>query len=57
LSEDATRYAIHHAKIIPLVRRTRRNGRGPLRGKPVPADASDRTEPNETIARDFGLLP
>jgi prevent-host-death family protein len=43
------------AKVIPLVRRIDRVGRGSLRGELVIAEDWDSREVNEAIARDFGL--
>jgi prevent-host-death family protein len=43
------------AKVIPLVRRVERSGRGSLRGKLVTTEDWDSDEVNEAIAGDFGL--
>lgn len=45
------------AKVVPLVRRVERTGRGSLRGKLALTDAWDSEETNAEIARDFGVLP
>ena len=42
------------AKIVPLVSRIGRAGRGSLCGKLVMAEDWDSNEVNESIARDFG---
>jgi prevent-host-death family protein len=42
------------AKVVPLSRRVRRNGRGSLAGRLVVADDWDSPEVNEVIAQDFG---
>jgi prevent-host-death family protein len=43
------------AKVIPLVRKVERSGRGSLSGRLVVAEDWDSPEVNEAIARDFGL--
>jgi prevent-host-death family protein len=43
------------AKVVPLVRRVRRTGRGSLRGTLVATDDWDSPEVNEAIADDFGI--
>ena len=45
------------AKLIPLNRTVDRTGRGSLRGRLVVTDDWDSPEVNESIARDFGLVP
>jgi len=45
------------AKVIPLIRRVSRSGRGSLAGKLLIADDWDSREVNEGIAADFGLTP
>jgi prevent-host-death family protein len=45
------------AKVVPLVRKGHRTGRGSLRGQVVLADDWDSAETNDAIASDFGLLP
>ncbi|MGQ4597056.1 type II toxin-antitoxin system prevent-host-death family antitoxin [Nocardia sp. R6R-6] len=45
------------AKVVPLVRRVNRGGRGSLRGKLVLDPDWDAEATNAAIARDFGLLP
>ena len=44
------------AKVVPLVRRLDRTGRGSLRGKLVTTEDWDSDEVNEAIAREFGML-
>ncbi len=43
------------AKVVPLIRRVNRAGRGWLRGKLVASQDWDSPDVNDTIARDFGL--
>jgi prevent-host-death family protein len=43
------------AKVIPLVRRVDRTGRGSLRDRLVATEDWDAPETNEAIARDFGM--
>lgn len=43
------------AKVIPLIQRVDRKGRGSLRGTLVLTEDWDSPEVNELIARDFGL--
>ncbi|MEQ4302651.1 type II toxin-antitoxin system prevent-host-death family antitoxin [Plantactinospora sp. B6F1] len=43
------------AKVIPLVNRVNRTGRGSLRGRLVATEDWDAPEVNEAIARDFGM--
>jgi prevent-host-death family protein len=43
------------AKVVPLVRRARRTGRGSLRGLLVLTQDWDSPEVNEAIADDFGM--
>ena len=45
------------AKVVPLVRRVDRTGRGSLRGKFALNDGLDSDETNAEIARDFGVPP
>lgn len=45
------------AKVIPLVRRVHRSGRGSLRDRFVAAEDWDSPEVNEAIAHDFGMTP
>jgi prevent-host-death family protein len=45
------------AKVVPLTRKTKRTGRGSLRGRLVAAPDWDSAEVNEAIARDFGVAP
>lgn len=45
------------AKVVPLVRRVDRTGRGSLRGKLALDETWDAEETNAEIARDFGVLP
>ncbi|MFC7546517.1 type II toxin-antitoxin system Phd/YefM family antitoxin [Plantactinospora sp. GCM10030261] len=42
------------AKVVPLIRRVDRKGRGSLRDRLVATEDWDSTETNEEIARDFG---
>jgi prevent-host-death family protein len=44
------------AKLVPLVPRARRTGRGSLAGRLVLADDWDSPEVNDAIARDFGVF-
>ncbi|WP_040838762.1 type II toxin-antitoxin system Phd/YefM family antitoxin [Nocardia brevicatena] len=44
------------AKVVPLVRRAGRTGRGSLRGKLTLGPNWDSAETNAAIAADFGLL-
>jgi prevent-host-death family protein len=44
------------AKVVPLVRRVNRTGRGSLRGKLTLDGDWDSDETNAEIARDFGML-
>ncbi|WP_067470274.1 type II toxin-antitoxin system Phd/YefM family antitoxin [Nocardia amamiensis] len=44
------------AKVVPLVRRANRSGRGSLRGELVLGPDWDTEATNASIARDFGLL-
>lgn len=43
------------AKVVPLVKRVNRAGRGSLRGRLVAAEDWDAPEVNEAIADDFGM--
>jgi prevent-host-death family protein len=43
------------AKVIPLVRKVHRSGRGSLKGRLVATDDWDSPEVNEEIADDFGM--
>jgi len=43
------------AKVVPLVRRVTRRGRGSLAGQLVLTDGWDSAEVNEQIAREFGV--
>jgi prevent-host-death family protein len=45
------------AKVVPLVRRVDRKGRGSLRGRLVLAPDWDSEQTNAAIADDFGLMP
>ncbi|MFD0361942.1 type II toxin-antitoxin system Phd/YefM family antitoxin [Nocardia sp. GCM10030253] len=45
------------AKVVPLVRRAERTGRGSLRGRLVLAPDWDSEETNAAIADGFGVLP
>ncbi|MBB5913470.1 prevent-host-death family protein [Nocardia transvalensis] len=45
------------AKVVPLVRRVDRTGRGSLRGQLTLQGDWDSEETNSGIARDFGMLP
>jgi prevent-host-death family protein len=45
------------AKVVPLVRRVNRTGRGSLRGRLTLDDSWDSDDTNAEIARDFGTLP
>lgn len=44
------------AKVIPLVRRVDRTGRGSLRDRLVATEDWDSAEVNDAIAHDFGLI-
>jgi len=45
------------AKVVPLIRRVDRRGRGSLRGHLVLGPEWDSDETNASIADDFGLMP
>ncbi len=43
------------AKVIPLIRRVDRSGRGSLRGRLIATEDWDSPEVNDAIADDFGI--
>ncbi|WP_067664237.1 type II toxin-antitoxin system Phd/YefM family antitoxin [Nocardia miyunensis] len=43
------------AKVVPLIRKVNRTGRGSLRGKLTLSEDWDSEETNAEIARDFGM--
>lgn len=45
------------ARVVPLLRRVHRTGRGSLRGELILSDDWDSAETNDSIAHDFGLMP